>query len=123
MDDDPRAALEARLASLGPGDLPALAAAWKPAFSHELAAAHLVLAEHERGDLSHVLGPLLDRIPRIAALITEDELLTGAPLEEAQRALEVLEGAVVAVHAADLVPAERRESLQRPWRAFLREAA
>ena len=54
------------------------------------------------------LGPVLDRIPRLAALITEDELLTGAPLEETEHALEVLEGAVVAIHAGDLIPAERR---------------
>jgi len=118
MDDDPRVALEAGLAKIVPADLPAIAATWSPSFSDALGAAHRVLAEHERGDLSHVLGPLLDRIPRLAALVTEDELLTEGPLEEAERALEVLEGAVVAVHAAELIQAERRAILAEPWRRF-----
>jgi hypothetical protein len=122
VDDDPRAGLEARLEQITAGDLSRLAKGWSPDFSNELAAAHLVLAEHERGDLSHVLGPVLDRIPRLAALITEDELLTGAPLEEAERALEVLEGAVVAVHAGDLIAAERRDSLRQPWLSFVRDS-
>lgn len=115
MDDDPRVELEARLAQIVPAELPAIAAAWTPPFSDELAAAHRVLAEHERGDLSHVLGAVLDRIPRLAALITVDELLTGDALEEAEHALEVIEGAVVAIHAADLIPAERRAALGAPW--------
>jgi hypothetical protein len=115
MDDDPRVALEARLAQIVPADLPALAAAWSPAYSDELAAAHRVLAEHERGDLSHVIGPLLDRIPQLAALVTEDELLAGEALEQAEHALEVIEGAVVAIHATDLIPAERRAALGAPW--------
>ena len=118
MDDDPRLALEARLDRVTPADLPGLAAAWSEAFSDELAAAHRVLAEHERGDLSHVLGPLLDRIPHLAALVTEDELLTGAALVETERALEVLEGAVVAVHASDLIAAERRATFEAAWRQF-----
>lgn len=117
MDDDPRSALTARLDAIGAADLPRLAAAWSEGFSDELAAAHLILSEHERGDLSHVLGPILDRIPRLAAVVTEDELLTGAPLDEAERALEVLEGAVIAVHAADLITNERRRALAAPWLA------
>jgi hypothetical protein len=117
VDDDPRQALTAQLDALGPEDLPRLAAAWTSAFSDELAAAHLILAEHERGDLSHVIGPVLDRIPRLAAVVTEDELLTGAPFDEAERALEVLEGAVIAVHAADLISGERRRILAEPWNA------
>ena len=116
--DDPRASLEARLELIEPANVPALAAAWSPSFSDELAVAHRILAEHERGDLSHVLGPLLDRIPRLAALVTEDELLTGEALEEAEHALEVLEGAVVEAHAADLIPAGRRARLGAPWRQF-----
>jgi hypothetical protein len=118
MDDDPRAALEARLAQIVPADLPALAAAWSPAYSDELAAAHRVLAEHERGDLSHVLGAVLDRIPRLAALVTEDELLTGGALEEAEHALEVLEGVVIETHAVDLIPADRRWRLGAPWHEY-----
>lgn len=118
MDDDPRVALEAQLALIAPADLPALAAAWSPAYSDELAAAHRVLAEHERGDLSHVLGAVLDRIPRLAALVTEDELLTGEALDEAEHALEVVEGAVIEAHAADLIPATRRSRLGAPWRQF-----
>jgi hypothetical protein len=118
MDDDPRATLEARLAQIVPADLSAIAAAWTPLFSDELAAAHRVLAEHERGDLSHVLGAVLDRIPRLAALITEDELLTGDALEEAEHALEVIEGVVIETHAADLIPAARRDRIGAPWRRF-----
>lgn len=118
MDDDPRAVLETSLTQIVPADVPAIAAAWSPSFSDELAAAHRVLAEHERGDLSHVLGSVLDRIPRLAALITEDELLTGAALEEAEHALEVLEGIVIETHAADLIPAARRVRLGAAWRQF-----
>jgi hypothetical protein len=118
MDDDPRAALEAALARVEPADLPAIAAAWTAPFSDELAAAHRVLAEHERGDLSHVLGAVLDRVPRLAALITEDELLTGDALVEAEHALEVIEGVVIETHAADLIPAGRRTRLGAAWRQF-----
>ena len=120
MDDvgDPRSELELELERIGAADLPRLAATWSAEYSNELGATHLVLAEHERGDLSHVLRPLLDRVPRLAALVTEDELLVGDARVEAERALEVLEGAVVAVHAADLIPADRRISLARPYRAF-----
>jgi hypothetical protein len=117
MDDDPRPNLEARLAAITEADLPRLAAAWTEAFSNELGAAHLQLAEHERGDLSHVLGPVLDRVARLGAYVSEDELLVGAPRDEAERALEVLEGAVIAVHAADLIPADRRTALDAPWRS------
>jgi hypothetical protein len=111
-------ALEVRLAQIVPADLPTIAAAWTPPFSDELSAAHRVLAEHERGDLSHVLGAVLDRIPRLAALITEDELLTGDALVEAEHALEVIEGVVVETYAADLIPVARRMRLGAPWRAF-----
>ncbi|HSK52276.1 MAG TPA: hypothetical protein VLA44_05920 [Clostridia bacterium] len=117
MNDDPRIALATQLGAVGPADLARLAGAWTSGFSDELAAAHLILAEHERGDLSHVIGPVLDRIPRLAAVVTEDELLTGAPFDEAERALEVLEGAVIAVHAADLISAERVRILAAPWNA------
>jgi len=122
MDDDPRSALEARIGRITPADLPDLAAVWSQPFSDALGAAHLVLAEHERGDLSHVLGPLLDRIPRLAALVTEDELLTGAALVEAEHVLEVLEGAVVSMHAADLIPVERRAMLDGAWQRFIRSS-
>jgi hypothetical protein len=118
VDDDPRMALEARLAQIAPADLPSIAAGWSVAFSNELAAAHRVLAEHERGDLSHVLGAVLDRIPRLAALITEDELLTGDALVQAERALEVIEGVVIETYATDLIPAARRARLGAAWRQF-----
>jgi len=118
LDDDPRAALEAQLGRITPADLPSIAATWSPSFSDELAAAHRVLAEHERGDLSHVVGPLLDRIPRLAALVTEDELLTGEALEEAEHALEVIEGVVVSIHAPDLIATERRAALRAPWQRY-----
>jgi hypothetical protein len=117
--DDPRPVLATVLDRIGSKDLPALAGAWTPDFATELATAHLVLAEHGRGDLSHVIGPLLDRIPELAAYVTEDELLTGERFATAERALEVVEGVVVAVHAADLFPAERRARLVGPWRRAL----
>jgi hypothetical protein len=116
---DPRPALGRQLDAVTSADVPRLAAAWSQAFSDELASAHLVLAEHERGDLSHVLGPVLDRVPELAAYVTGDELLAGDRQREAERALEALEGVVVAVHAADLLPADRRERLVAPWRAAL----
>jgi hypothetical protein len=119
MDDDPRPNLEASLAAITEADLTRLASAWTEAFSNELGAAHLQLAEHERGDLSHVLGPVLNQVPRLAAYVSEDELLQGAARDEAERALEVLEGAVIALHAADLIPAERRSVLAAPWRSLV----
>jgi len=119
VDDDPRPALAARLEAITAADLPRLAAAWSQPFSNDLGAAHLVLAEHERGDLSHVLGSVFDRVPPLAAFITEDELQTEPARVEAERALEVLEGAVVAAHAMDLIPTERRAALAHPWRTFL----
>jgi hypothetical protein len=115
MDDDPRPVLSGALDAMTSADLPRLAGAWTPALADELAACHLILEEHERGDLSHVLGPVLDRIPELAAFVTEDELLTGAALDTAERALDVLEGAVIAVHAADLLPIERCRRLAAPW--------
>jgi hypothetical protein len=117
--DDPRPALAARLDTISAADLPRLAAGWSEAFSNELGAAHLHLAEHERGDLSHVLGPVLDRVGPLAAFVTDDELLIGARRDEAERALEVIEGAVIAVHAADLIAADRRRILATPWRAAM----
>jgi hypothetical protein len=56
-------------------------------------------------------------VARLGAYVSEDELLVGAPRDEAERALEVLEGAVIAVHAADLIPADRRTALDAPWRS------
>jgi hypothetical protein len=110
--------LAAQFEAIDAADLPGLAAVWSESFSNELGAAHLVLAEHERGDLSHVIGPLLDRIPRLAALVTDDELLTGDARAEAERALEVLEGVVIAVHADTLIPRDRGATLAAPWQAF-----
>lgn len=115
MDADPRDLLTKRLALITSGDLARLAAAWSPAFSDELAAAHLVLAEHDRGDLSHVLGDVLDRVPELAALVADDELLIDDRRVTAERALEVLEGAVVSMHASDLLPAARTLRLVDPW--------
>ena len=115
MDDDPRPVLAASLDAVTSADLTRLARAWTPVLAEELAACHRILEEHERGDLSHVLGPVLDRVPELAAFVTEDELLTGVALETAERALDVLEGAVIAVHAADLLPIERCRRLAAPW--------
>ena len=33
----------------------------------------MVLAEHGRGDLTHVLGPLLDRVPLLGAVVEESD--------------------------------------------------
>ena len=115
MDTDPRDLLAVGLERLTSADLPRLAAVWTPALSDELAGAHLVLVEHERDDFSHVLGGVLDRVPELAALVTEDELLTGDRRAMAERALEVLEGATVAVNAADLLPRDRARRLAEPW--------
>ena len=116
-DDDPRERLAAALDALTIADLPRLAAAWTPELRDELHLADLVLSEHERGDLTHVIGPLLDRIPLLGAVVEEADDL--APHERAggEAALEVIEGAVMALHAADLLSAERRARLAAPWLA------
>ncbi len=127
MDDDPRERLAGRLAALEAGDIGRLAAAWTPGFADDLDAAHLVLSEHERGDLSHVLGPVLDRIAPLAVVVTglppADEAANPDALREAQAALDVLEGAAIATHAADLIPAGRRARLLAPWQRALGERA
>jgi len=115
MDDDPRTTLAAALATIDSADLPRLAGAWTPALAEELAACQRILEEHERGDLSHVIGPILDRVPELAAFVTEDELLAGEHLRMAERALDVIEGAVIATHAADLLSIERCRRLGAPW--------
>ena len=66
-DDDPRERLAAALDALTLADLPGLAAAWTPELRDELHVADLILSEHDRGDLTHVVGPLLDRIPLLGA--------------------------------------------------------
>ena len=116
-DDDPRERLAAALDALTIADLPRLAAAWTPELRDELHLADLVLSEHERGDLTHVIGPLLDRIPLLGAVVEEADDL--APLDRAggEAALEVIEGAVMALHAADLLSPERRARLAAPWLA------
>ena len=116
-DDDPRERLAAALDALTIADLPRLAAAWTPELRDELHLADLVLSEHERGDLTHVVGPLLDRIPLLGAVVEEADDL--APLDRAggEAALEVIEGAVMALHAADLLSPERRARLAVPWLA------
>ena len=116
-DDDPRERLAAALDALTIADLPRLAAAWTPELRDELHLADLVLSEHERGDLTHVVGPLLDRIPLLGAVVEEADDL--APLDRAggEAALEVIEGAVMALHAADLLSPERRARLAAPWLA------
>ena len=116
-DDDPRERLAAALDALTIADLPRLAAAWTPELRDELHLADLVLSEHERGDLTHVIGPLLDRIPLLGAVVEDSDDL--APHERAggEAALEVIEGAVMALHAADLLSPERRARLAAPWLA------
>ena len=116
-DDDPRARLAAALDALTLADLPGLAAAWTPELRDELRVADLVLSEHERGDLTHVVGPLLDRIPLLGAVVEESDDIAPRDRVGAEAALEVIEGAVMAVHAADLLPPERRDRLAAPWRA------
>jgi hypothetical protein len=96
MDDDPRVALETQLGLIVPPDLPALAAAWSSAFSDELAAAQRVLAEHERGDLSR---PGLPRSDPATGGAGEDGPRPAAAEQWAPSGC----GAVVAVHAADLI--------------------
>ena len=116
-DDDPRGRLAAALDALTLADLPRLAAAWTPGLRDELRLADLVLSEHARGDLTHVVGPLLDRIPLLAAVVEESRDLAPHDRAGGEAALEVIEGAVMAVHAADLLTAERRARLAAPWMA------
>jgi len=116
-DDDPRDRLVAALDALTVADLPRLAAAWTPELRDELRIADLVLSEHERGDLTHVVGPLLDRIPLLGAVVEESDDLAPHDREGGEAALEVIEGAVMALHAADLLTPERRARLSAPWLA------
>ena len=116
-DDDPRDRLAAALDALTIADLPRLAAALTPALRDELRLADLVLSEHERGDLTHIVGPLLDRIPLLGAVVEEADDLTPHDRAGGEAALEVIEGAVMALHAADLLPPERRDRLAAPWLA------
>ena len=71
----------------------------------------------DRGDLTHVLGRLLDRIPLLGAVVEESDDLAEHDRAGGEAALEVIEGAVMAVHAADLLPPGRRARLAAPWRA------
>jgi hypothetical protein len=114
-DDDPRQRLAAALDALTVGDLGRLAAAWTPELRDELRLADLVLSEHARGDLTHVVGPLLDRIPLLGAVVEESDDLAPHDRAGGEAALEVIEGAVMAVHAADLLTSERRARLAAPW--------
>lgn len=116
-DDDPRDWLAAALDALTVADLPRLAAAWTRELRDELRLADLVLSEHERGDLTHVVGPLLDRIPLLGAVVEESDDLAPHDREGGEAALEVIEGAVMALHAADLLTPERRGRLAAPWLA------
>jgi hypothetical protein len=114
-DDDPRDRLAAALDALTVADLPRLAAAWTPELRDELRLADFVLSEHERGDLTHVVGPLLDRIPLLGAVVEESDDLAPHDRAGGEAALEVIEGAVMALHAADLLTPERRARLAAPW--------
>ena len=116
-DDDPRDRLVAALDALTVADLPRLAAVWTPELRDELRLADLVLSEHERGDLTHVVGPLLDRIPLLGAVVEESDDLAPHDRAGGEAALEVIEGAVMALHAADLLTPERRARLAAPWLA------
>lgn len=116
-DDDPRVHLAAALDALTIADLPRLAAAWSPGLREELWLADRVLSEHGRGDLTHVLGPLLARIPLLGAVVEESDDLVPGDRAGGDAALEVIEGAVMAVHAADLLTSERRAGLAAPWLA------
>ena len=116
-DDDPRDRLAAALEALTVADLPRLAAAWTPELRDELRLADFVLSEHERGDLTHVVGPLLDRIPLLGAVVEESDDLAPHDRAGGEAALEVIEGAVMALHAADLLTPERRARLAAPWLA------
>ncbi len=115
--DDPRDRLAAALDALVPADLPRLAAAWTPELREELRVADLVLSEHARGDLTHVVGPVLDRIPLLGAVVEGSADLAPDDRAGGEAALEVIEGAVMATHAADLLPPDRRARLAAPWRA------
>ena len=116
-DDDPRNRLSAALDALTLADLPRLAAAWTPELRDELRLADIALSEHERGDLTHVVGPLLDRIPLLGAVVEESDDLAPHDRAGGEAALEVIEGAVMAVHAADLLTSARRKRLAAPWLA------
>jgi len=116
-DDDPRDRLAAALDSLTVADLPRLAAAWTVELRDELRLADIALSEHERSDLTHVVGPLLDRIPLLGAVVEESDDLAPHDRAGGEAALEVIEGAVMAVHAADLLTSERRKRLAAPWLA------
>jgi hypothetical protein len=116
-DVDPRDRLAAALDALTLADLPRLAAVWTPELRDELRLADLVLSEHERGDLTHVVGPLLDRIPLLGAVVEESDDLTPHDRAGGEAALEVIEGAVMALHAADLLTPDRRARLAAPWLA------
>ena len=116
-DDDPRERLAAALDALTLADLPGLAGAWTQELRDELHLADLVLSEHERGDLTHIVGPLLDRIPLLAAVVEEADDLAPHDRAGGEAALEVIEGAVMALHAADLLSPERRARLAAPWLA------
>ena len=83
----------------------------------ELRVADLVLSEHARGDLTHVVGPVLDRIPLLGAVVEGSADLAPDDRAGGEAALEVIEGAVMATHAADLLPPDRRARLAAPWRA------
>jgi hypothetical protein len=122
-DEDPRARLSAALDALTAADLPRLAAAWTPELRHELRNADVVLSEHERGDLTHVVGPLLDRIPLLGAVVEESDDLAEHDRAGGEAALEVIEGAVIAVHAADLLTSEHGARLAAAWLAARREEA
>jgi hypothetical protein len=122
-DEDPRARVSAALDALTTADLPRLAAAWTPGLRDELRNADIVLSEHERGDLTHVVGPLLDRIPLLGAVVEESDDLAPRDRAGGEAALEVIEGAVIAVHAADLLTAEHRARLAAAWLAARSEEA
>jgi hypothetical protein len=116
-DDDPRRRLAAALGALTVADVGRLAAAWTPELRDELRLADLVLSEHARGDLTHVVGPLLDRIPLLGAVVEESDALAPDDRAGGEAALEVIEGAVIAVHAADLLTPDCRARLAAPWLA------
>ena len=116
-DEDPRDRLAAAIDALTIEDMPRLAGAWTPELRDELRRADLVLAEHQRGDLTHVVGPLLDRIPLLGAVVQEADDLAPHDRAGGEAALEVIEGAVMALHAADLLSPERRARLAAPWLA------
>jgi hypothetical protein len=63
------------------------------------------------------VGPLLDRIPLLGAVVEESDDLAPHDRAGGEAALEVIEGAVMALHAADLLTSERRARLAAPWLA------